>query len=70
MEQTEIKKGKLGWKFWLVIWIAGLAGQLVWNIENSWFNTFVYDKIAPDPSIITWMVSISAIVSTFATFLM
>lgn len=70
MENANTKSNKLGWKFWLVIWIAGMAGQLVWNIENSWFNTFVYDKIAPDPNIITWMVTISAIVSTFATFLM
>ncbi len=70
MENTIKKENKLGLKFWLVIWIAGLAGQLVWNIENSWFNTFVYEKIAPNPSIITWMVAISAIVSTFATFLM
>ena len=64
------KNSKLSLSTWIVIWIAGLAGQLVWCIENQWFNTFVYDKIAPDPSIITWMVAISAIVSTFATFLM
>ncbi len=45
-----------------------MAGQICWNIENSWFNTFVYDKIAKDPAIISWMVGVSAIVSTFATF--
>src|SRR5690606_36359901 len=44
-------------------------GQICWNIENSWFNTFVYDKIAKDPSIIAWMVGVSAIVSTLTTFL-
>ena len=64
------KLKKIGWKVWLVIWLAGMAGQLAWNIENQWFNTFVYAKIAPLPSIITWMVAISACVSTFATFLM
>lgn len=46
-----------------------MAGQICWNIENSWFNTFVYAKIAKDPSIISWMVGISAIVSTLTTFL-
>lgn len=64
------KKSFLSFKTWLMIWIAGMAGQLAWNIENQWFNTFVYAKIAPDPNIITWMVAISAIVSTGATFLM
>ncbi|MCI2068918.1 MAG: MFS transporter [Bacilli bacterium] len=65
--KTQEKSG-LGLKTWLVIWVAGMAGQLAWNIENQWFNTFVYAKIAPDPGIITWMVALSAIVSTLATF--
>jgi len=56
-------------KNWALIWILGMAGQICWNIENSWFNTFVYDKIAKDPSIISWMVGTSAIVSTFTAFL-
>lgn len=65
----EPKTNKIGAKNWVIIWVAGLAGQLCWNIENQWFNTFVYAKIAPDPSIITWMVAISAIVSTLSTFI-
>jgi MFS family permease len=70
MEQkTEKSKSGLGWLTWVIIWVAGMAGQLAWNIENQWFNTFVYAKIAPDPGIITWMVVTSAIVSTIATFL-
>jgi MFS family permease len=60
---------KISTRNWIIIWIAGLAGQLCWNIENQWFNTFVYAKIAPDPSIITWMVAVSAIVSTLSTFI-
>lgn len=46
-----------------------MAGQLCWNVENAWFNTFVYAKIAPNPDIISWMVGVSATVTTFATFL-
>ena len=46
----------------------GLIGQLVWNIENQWFNTFVYAKIAKDPTIISWMVAVSAIATTISTF--
>jgi MFS family permease len=61
--QTDISK-----KNWLLIWVLGLAGQLCWNVENAWFSTFVYNKIAPDPSIISWMVGLSAVVTTFCTF--
>ena len=46
-----------------------MAGQLCWNVENAWFNTFIYAKIAPNPDIISWMVGVSATVTTFATFL-
>jgi len=64
-----MKKESISTKNWALIWILGMAGQICWNIENSWFNTFVYDKIAKDPSIISWMVGTSAIVSTLTAFL-
>ena len=70
MQKVAKKKAKLGFKTWLVIWVAGLIGQLTWVIENSFFNTYVYDQVAPDSNIIAWMVAISAIVSTASTFLM
>ena len=56
-------------KNWILIWVLGMAGQICWNIENSWFNNFVYDKIAPKPAVVSWMVGVSAVVSTFCTFL-
>ncbi len=55
--------------FWLLLWGLGLAGQLCWNVENQWFNTFVYAKIAKDSTIVTLMVITSALVTTFSTFL-
>ena len=55
-------------QFWLLMWLLGMAGQLCWNIENQWFNTFVYAKIAKDSSIVTLMVITSAFVTTFSTF--
>ena len=58
-----------GIRFWAMVWGMGLAGQLCWNVENQWFNTFVYAKIAKDPTIISWMVAVSAIATTIATFL-
>lgn len=56
-------------KNWALIWLLGMAGQLCWNVENAWFNSFVYEKISPNPSIVSWMVGVSASVTTFATFL-
>ena len=58
-----------GKAFWLLLWGLGLAGQLCWNMENQWFNTFVYAKIAKDSSIVTLMVITSALVTTLSTFL-
>jgi len=55
-------------RFWTLVWGLGLAGQLCWSIENQWFNTFVYAKIAKDSTIVTIMVITSALVTTFATF--
>lgn len=60
---------KSGIGFWTLIWLLGLAGQLCWNMENQWFNTFVYAKIAKDPTIISWMLAISAAATTVSTFL-
>ncbi len=65
-----MERRKLSIKDWFFIWGLGLVGQLCWNIENVWFNTFVYDRIRPDHRIITWMVAVSAAATTFATFLM
>lgn len=65
--KTESKK--CGVMFWALIWLLGLAGQLCWNMENQWFNTFVYAKIAKDPVIISWMLAISAAATTISTFL-
>ena len=55
-------------RFWSIVWGMGLAGQLCWNMENQWFNTFVYAKISGDVNIVTWMVIVSALVTTVSTF--
>ncbi len=63
-----IKNRGENFRFWVLIWGLGLAGQLCWNIENQWFNTFVYAKIAKDSTIVTLMVITSALVTTLSTF--
>ncbi len=67
-QQPQETAEKLSLKNWSLIWLFGLAGQLCWNVENQWFNTFVYKKIAPDPSIIAWMTAVSAAFTTVSTF--
>ncbi|MBQ1291066.1 MAG: hypothetical protein IIY28_06925, partial [Lachnospiraceae bacterium] len=64
-----MKKTQDGARLWAMVWALGLAGQLCWNMENQWFNTFVYARIAKDPTIISWMVAVSAAATTFSTFL-
>jgi MFS family permease len=55
---------------WVSLLLLGLVGQLAWAVENQYFNTFMYDKITPDPQVVSWMVAITAVVSTVATITM
>ena len=55
-------------RMWSLIWGLGLVAQICWNIENSWFNTFVYARIGKFPGIITGMLICSAAATTFSTF--
>jgi len=31
---------------WTALILLGFAGQLAWAVENQYFDTFVYDKVA------------------------
>ena len=64
-----MKNNMSKFRFWILVWGLGIIGQLCWNVENQWFNTFVYAKIAKDPTIISWMVAVSAIATTISTFI-
>lgn len=66
--EKKITNARIGLRNWILIWGVGLAGQLCWNVENQWFNTFIYAKIGPYAWIISWMTAISSIVTTFSTF--
>lgn len=55
---------------WVAIVTLGLSGQIAWNVENNWFNTFVFDTITPDSRPIAAMTAVSAIVATVTTLLM
>ncbi len=55
---------------WFVLAALATTGQIAWAVENSWFNTFVYDVLTPDPRPVAWMVAASAITATLTTLLM
>jgi MFS family permease len=55
---------------WLIMAALALTGQIAWAVENSWFNTFVFDTITTDPRPVAWMVAASAITATLTTLLM
>ena len=55
---------------WVVMAALAVTGQIAWAVENMWFNTFVYDKITPDPRAVAWMVAVSAITATLTSLFM
>ncbi len=55
---------------WIILTALAITGQIAWAVENSWFNTFVFDTITPDPRPVAWMVAASAITATLTTLLM
>lgn len=57
-------------RVWFIMAALALTGQIAWAVENSWFNTFVYDTITPDPRPVAWMVAASAITATLTTLVM
>jgi MFS family permease len=54
----------------VVMIVLALTGQIAWAVENSWFNTFVFDTITPDPRPVSWMVAASAVTATLTTLIM
>lgn len=64
------KRSPITSRTWLIMLALALVGQIAWAVENSWFNTFVYDTITPDPRPVAWMVAGSAITATLTTLIM
>jgi Na+/melibiose symporter-like transporter len=58
---------KLSTITWVVLFTLAFTGQIAWAVENSWFNTFVYDLLTPDPRPVAWMTACSAITATLTT---
>jgi MFS family permease len=69
MPMTE-SSSRLTSRAWFVMFALALTGQIAWAVENTWFNTFVYDTLTPDPRPVAWMTAASAVTATLTTLLM
>ena len=65
------KRKGLSLKVIILLWVIGIAGQICWNLENQWFNMYVYKFFGYDmgTNIITYMVIFSAIATFISTFI-
>lgn len=75
-------KNKLSPRVWFNIIMFGFVGQIAWNVENMYFNTFLYNSVyngvsqaATDGSMsvmtaISKMVAYSAVTAVVTTFIM
>ena len=52
-------KNHLDRRTWAVMLALALTGQIAWAVENSWFNTFVFDTFTPDPKLLQMSVFIN-----------
>ena len=60
-----MKKGK----FYLVLVILSLMGQIAWVVENMYFNVFIYKMFSASADAISLMVTASAVAATVTTII-
>ncbi len=72
-------ESKLSSRIWLNLCIFGFAGQIAWNLENMYFNTFLYNTVYEGGTVtgslssmtaIKLMVALSALTAVLTTFVM
>ncbi|MGN0468322.1 MAG: MFS transporter [Acutalibacteraceae bacterium] len=78
-----MKNSKISKRLWFNLILFGLMGQIAWNVENMYFNTFLYNTIysngasqaaidgtMPVMKAISLMVGLSAATAVITTFIM
>lgn len=77
-----MSKAKMNARTWFNLILFGFMGQIAWNVENMYFNTFlcnfIYGNATPDAvgkslsvvDAVAWMVALSAVVAVITTFIM
>jgi MFS family permease len=54
---------------WIALIVVYLVAAMGSGIENSWFNTFVYQEVTPNPNAVSAMVSVSAITAALSAII-
>ena len=54
-------------RFWIVLVLFSLIGQIAWVVENMYFNVFIYHMFNASPKEISLMVQASAVAATLTT---
>jgi MFS family permease len=57
-------------RHWLSLFFLGFAGELAWAVENQFFNTYMFDRIIPQPLYISIMVAASAVTASLTSIVM
>ena len=60
-------KTKLSSKFWTVLALFSLIGQIAWVVENMYLNVFIYKMFNASAEDISLMVAASAVAATLTT---
>lgn len=70
---------RLGGRIWFNLCLFGFTGQVAWNLENMYYNTFMYNTVYEGGKVtgtlssmdaIQWMVALSAVTAVLTTFIM
>ncbi len=65
-----MKDAKLSGRIWFNVILFGFIGQIAWNVENMYFNTFLFNEIGGSTRDISIMVAASAATAVLTTFIM
>ena len=63
-------EARISKRIWFNLILFGFMGQVAWNVENVYFNTFLFNKIGGTTRDINVMVAASAVTAVLATFVM
>ena len=65
-----MEKNRISGRVWFNLLLFGLMGQIAWNVENMYFNTFLFNRIGGTTRDINVMVAASAATAVLTTFVM
>ncbi len=77
--KSPLAENKLSGRIWFNICLFGFTGQVAWNLENMYYNTFMYNTVYEGGAVtgtlssmtaIRLMVALSAVTAVITTFIM